>query len=76
MKIYNLKIRHLWFQDSDDLLERFEGGDSVDDFKDTLFFLDRFEDGVSVDDSIDTSFMFALDASLLRREFCVSSCYK
>lgn len=60
---------------SDDLLERFEGGDSIDDFKDTFCdrsFLDRFEDGVSVD-STDT-FTSALDASLLRREFCVSSC--
>lgn len=67
-------MRHLWFQDSDDLLERFESGDSMGDVEDTSFFLDRFLDGVSVDDSIDTSFIFAIDASLLRREFCVSSC--
>jgi len=52
-------------QDSDNLLERFESGDSIGDFEDTSFFLDRFKDD-SVDDSIDTSFISALDASLLR----------
>lgn len=51
-------------QDSDDLLERFKGGEIVGDFEDTSFFLDRFEDDGSVDDSIDV-FIPALDASLL-----------
>jgi len=52
-------------QDSDNLLERFESGDSIGDFEDVSFFLDRFKDN-SVDDLIDTLFISTLDASLLR----------